>query len=72
MAPIIRSGNVAGDTETPKRQRGSVCNVARLSLIVDDDVEQRFRMAVAQRIGFKKTALRDSLEEAMTAWIDKE
>ena len=41
----------------------------RLNLVVDEDLEQRFRRAVFEKYGMKKGNIQKAVEEALTDWM---
>ncbi len=41
-----------------------------LGLKIDDELEDRFRRKVFERMGMKKGNITDALEEAIELWID--
>ena len=41
-----------------------------LGLRVDDDLEERFRRTVAERLGMRKGNMSKGLEEAMELWTE--
>jgi len=43
---------------------------ARMNLVVDADLEEKFREAVFKAKGMKKGNISDALEEAIAAWIE--
>ena len=43
--------------------------MGRMSIVLSDDLEQRFRKAVALKYGWKKGALSEAVEEAIEDWI---
>lgn len=43
--------------------------MGRLEIVVDDEVEARFRAAVAARLGMRRGNLSKAVEEAIVAWI---
>jgi hypothetical protein len=44
----------------------------RLNLVVDEDLEQKFRRAVFERYGMKKGNIQKAVEEALGEWMDKQ
>jgi hypothetical protein len=46
--------------------------VGKLSVVVPDDLEKRFRFKVLGRLGSKKGALSMAIAEAMELWIAHE
>jgi len=46
--------------------------MGRINLTMNDDLEKRFREAVAGTIGFKKGNLQVAVEEALEEWIRKQ
>lgn len=45
--------------------------MGRLDIILDDELETKFRRAVAERIGFKKGNISTAVEEAIKDWLRK-
>jgi len=45
--------------------------VGRLLVVIDDELEEEFRKAVARIYGFKKGALSKAIEEAIRLWLKK-
>lgn len=45
--------------------------MGKLNVIIQDDVDQRFREEVFKRKGMKKGNLTEALEEAMTLWTTR-
>ena len=45
--------------------------MARMNIIVNDDIESEFRKAVANHLGLKKGNLQLAIQEAMLLWIEK-
>lgn len=48
-----------------------VCNMARINLVIDDDLDEQFRGEVAKRLGMKKGNIKVAIEESMRDWINK-
>ncbi len=46
-------------------------NMARLNFVIDDKLDQEFRMEVARRLGMKKGNMQIAIEEAIKDWIAK-
>lgn len=44
-------------------------NMGKLNIVISDELEQRFREAVALRWGARKGSISKSLEEAIELWI---
>lgn len=44
-------------------------NMGRIEAVLDDKLEQRFRMEVARRYGVKKGNMLKAISEAVDAWI---
>ena len=47
-------------------------NVEKMSIVVGDDVEERFRKAVANTKGFRKGNISIALQEAIELWIKEQ
>ena len=45
--------------------------MGQLNLKISEDVDQKFRSAVARRIGMKKGNLSIAVEEALSKWADE-
>ena len=45
--------------------------MARINLVIDDELDEQFRNEVAKRLGMKKGNLKIAIEEAMNDWINK-
>ena len=45
--------------------------LGRLTLTINDKIENDFRAEVAKRLGFRKGNLQKALEEALQDWIKK-
>lgn len=45
--------------------------MARINLVIDDELDEYFRNEVAKRLGMKKGNIKIAIEEAMKDWIDK-
>jgi len=43
--------------------------MGKIHLSIDDNLDDRFRMAVAKKKGMKKGNLTEAVEEAMRDWI---
>jgi hypothetical protein len=46
--------------------------MGKMNIILNDDLEDRFRTAVFQKKGMKKGNISEALEEAIDAWIEKD
>jgi hypothetical protein len=44
--------------------------MARINLVIDDDLDEQFRSEVAKRLGMKKGNIKIAIEEAMKTWIE--
>jgi len=44
--------------------------MARINLVIDDDLDEQFRSEVAKRLGMKKGNIKIAIEEAIRIWID--
>ena len=47
-------------------------NVGKMNIVVEDDIEERFRRTVANSKGFKKGNISIALQEAMELWIKEQ
>jgi len=45
--------------------------MARINLVIDDELDEQFRNEVAKRLGMKKGNIKVAIEEAMNDWINK-
>jgi hypothetical protein len=45
--------------------------MARINLVIEDELDEQFRSEVAKRLGMKKGNLKIAIEEAFRFWIDK-
>jgi hypothetical protein len=43
--------------------------MARLNMVIDDELDEQFRTAVAKRLGMKKGNLQKAAEEALRLWL---
>ena len=43
--------------------------MARLNLVIDNELDEQFRNEVAKRMGFKKGNLQKAAEEALRMWL---
>lgn len=43
----------------------------KLIVEVSDDLDSRFRKAIIKKLGFKQGNIKQALEEAIEAWIEK-
>lgn len=46
--------------------------MGRMSIVLSDEVEERFRKVVAAKYGWKKGALSEAIQEAIEDWIKKQ
>jgi hypothetical protein len=46
--------------------------MAKLNLIIDDELDEKFRSEVAKRLGMKKGNLTKAVEEALDLWLKLE
>ena len=46
-------------------------SMARINFVLNDELDQEFRMEVARRIGMKKGNIQIAVEEAIRDWIAK-
>jgi hypothetical protein len=44
----------------------------RLNLVVDEELEQKFRRAVFERYGMKKGNIQKAVEEALQEWMKRQ
>ena len=45
--------------------------MGKINLSIDNDLDEKFRVAVAKRKGMRKGNLTKAMEEAMKLWISK-
>lgn len=45
--------------------------MGQLSVVIDNDLEAKFREAIYQRLGLKKGVIKIAIEEAIQLWIDQ-
>ena len=45
--------------------------MARINIVISDDIDQKFRKTVADRLGLKKGNIKIAVEEALTDWIKR-
>lgn len=45
--------------------------MARINLVIDDNLDAQFRNEVAKRLGMKKGNIKVAIEDAMKDWINK-
>jgi hypothetical protein len=46
--------------------------MARINLVIDDELDKQFRNEIAQRLGMKKGNIQIAIEEALKDWISKD
>jgi hypothetical protein len=46
--------------------------MARIDAVIDDNLEQKFRIEITKRLGGRKGDLAKALEEAIDDWVQKE
>jgi len=46
--------------------------MGRMSIVLSDKLEEKFRKVVAAKYGWKKGALSEAIEEAVEEWIRKQ
>lgn len=44
--------------------------MGQLSIVIDDELDAKFRAAIAKTLGFKKGNIKIAIEEAIQLWID--
>lgn len=49
-----------------------MADTARLNLVLDKDVEEKFRRAVFEKYGMKKGNIQIAVEEALREWIARQ
>lgn len=45
--------------------------MARINLVIDDELDEQFRSEVAKRLGMKKGNLKIAIEESIKMWIER-
>lgn len=45
--------------------------MARINLVISDELDEQFRSEVAKRLGMKKGNIQVAVEEALKDWINK-
>jgi hypothetical protein len=45
--------------------------MGQISIVIDDDLDTKFRTAIAKNLGLKKGNIKIALEEAINMWIDQ-
>ena len=45
--------------------------MGKINLAIDDNLDEKFRVAVAKKKGMRKGNLTEAMEEAMKLWISK-
>lgn len=43
--------------------------MARINLVIDDELDEQFRNEVAKRLGMKKGNIKIAIEDALKKWI---
>jgi hypothetical protein len=46
--------------------------MAKLTIVLPDEIDKKLRVKVAQKYGGKKGALGDAISEAVKLWLEKE
>ena len=46
--------------------------MARINLVIDDELDEQFRNEVAKRLGMKKGNIKEAIEEALRTWISNQ
>ncbi|MFZ0220653.1 MAG: hypothetical protein WAM42_03030 [Candidatus Nitrosopolaris sp.] len=47
-------------------------NMGKMNIVIEDDIEERFRRTVANSKGFRKGNISIALQEAMELWIKEQ
>ena len=45
--------------------------MAQMSIVIDDDLDSKFREAIVKRLGMKKGNIKIAIEEAINLWINQ-
>ena len=45
--------------------------MGQLSIVIDDELDAKFRETIYQRFGLKKGVIKIAVEEAIQLWIDQ-
>jgi hypothetical protein len=45
--------------------------MARINLVIDDELDEQFRNEVAKRLGMRKGNIKIAIEEAIRDWVEK-
>ena len=45
--------------------------MGQISVVIDEDLDAKFRAAIAQKLGLKKGNIKIAIEEAIQLWIDQ-
>lgn len=45
--------------------------MGRMDIVVNDELEKKFRQKVSEKLGFKKGNISIAVEEALSDWIKK-
>lgn len=45
--------------------------MARINLVIDDELDEQFRNEVAKRLGMKKGNIKIAIEDAIRQWINQ-
>ena len=46
--------------------------MARINLVIDDELDEQFRNEVAKRLGMKKGNIKVAIEDAIRDWVKNE
>jgi hypothetical protein len=44
--------------------------MGQISIVIDDELDTKFRATIAQTLGLRKGVIKIALEEAIQLWID--
>ena len=47
-----------------------VVKMGKLNLVISDEIDEKFRLEVAKRLGMKKGNLTKAVEEALELWLE--
>jgi len=45
--------------------------MGQISIVINDELDAKFRAAIAQKLGLRKGNIKIAIEEAITMWIEQ-